>query len=123
MTGFRLQLQNSAHRQNGTIGGCTDLDTGLFVAGVDDFASADVNTDMTVVADQITGLSVAVGHTGTGTALLGGSTRQIITEILVHTVDKSRTVCAVGKAGTAVYVGVANKLTGVLGHILAGFTA
>ena len=82
-------LKDSAYRQNGTVSGCANLDTGLFVAGMDNLSPTNVNTDMAIIADQVTGLGIAVGYAGAGAALLRGSTGQIVTEILVHTVDKS----------------------------------
>lgn len=76
-----------------------------------------IDCHMSRIAKYISGLSFFIRNTVTGFNLTGSG--EFNTKVCVYTHYKSRTVAAVRKARTAVYVRIAHKLAGIFHNLLS----
>ena len=90
---------------------------------MDDPSASDINTHMTAVVDDVSGLGVGIAHRLSGTSLGVRLTGNGDPEMLVYCPSKTGAVRAVGQAGATGYIGIPHKLQCVAGNGGAGTAA
>ena len=97
-----------------------DTDAVGLINGVDYHAAADIDGNVAGIADQITGLSLGIADAAAGVTLRTGVVLQRNAEVAIHPHRKAGAVAAVGQAGAAPDVGVADELLGIGDDLSAG---
>ena len=78
-----------------------------------------INSDMASITDQISRLCLRIRNTVTIGLLSFRGTIQSYSEVSIHTLYKSGTVCSINRVCPAPYIGISHKLQCVIDHILA----
>ena len=104
-------LENTSDRHRCSVACIRNLDTGCFRAGMDDLSVADVNRNMSGIANQITGLRICqTSYVITDITVGSGGMRQGYAEILINAHNKTGAVRTVCQTCPTVYIGITDKL-------------
>ena len=87
-----------------------------------DLSVAHINSHMSTVTDQISRLCICVGYFCTCILLFIGSSRKAYTKVGIYTLYKTGAVCTVGKACSAPYIRISDKLCGIIYNGRTGTT-
>ena len=79
-----------------------------------DLSIAHVNSHMSTIADQISWLGICIRYLSTCILLLIGSSRKAYAKVGIYTLYKTGAVCTIGKACSAPYVWISNKLCRII---------
>ena len=113
-------LENPSDRHGCSVACTRNLDTGCFRAGMNDLSVADVNRNMSGIANQITGLRVCqTSYVITDITVGSGGMGQGYAEILINAHNKAGAVRAVCQACPAIYIGITDELYRIVYNCLA----
>ena len=82
-------------------------------AGMHNLVISYVNTHMSVIADHISRHLFRIADCSAAPSLCAGSTGKGDSEMGMHRHGKTRTVCPIGQARSAIYIGISHKLQSI----------
>ena len=100
-----------------------DFDPCFLGAGMYDHATADVHSNMSIIADNVSRLCTCQGYFCSHRAKLPGCSGHFIPKVCIYSENKSRAVRTVGQAGASRNIRVSDKLASIVCHCFSGRTA